>query len=789
MFKSFVISALRNLKKNKLYAAINVFGLALGIACCLVIFIVVRFETSFDNYHTKADRIYRVNWYQETDQGRMFNGCNYSPLAASIREEVTGLEETTGVFCLQRYEFSIDSQLYEEQYAFFADSHYFNVFDVKWISGNKHTALLNPGTVVVTRKFADDYLGGYDNALNAELALHNKVSLRVSGVVENPPLNTDHPYSLLISYPTLALFQPETTDNWQEVTAGATYIVFRAETDATTIYKQLNSIIRKYLKPDQAAITKFHLLPLNDNHDRNYDYTSFNYDFPVPIMIILAIVSCMIALIACVNFVNLATAQSLTRAREVGIRKTMGSTKGALVLQYLSESLVITSLAVMVGIIVSYASIHKLNELYGANNLKLDIVQDPAILIFIVLITVIITLLSGFYPAFILSRFKPVLALKSQTSTGSLKGFTLRKTLVVLQFTAAQILILVTFIMIKQISFFKHRPIGYDPTTMLVIPYLYEDKGNERNAFYNELNNIPGIANFSFGNAGNNRVDFYIRELDKHTAIVSYADTSYLSTFNLKLLSGMNVNPPTHGSSPGVVVNESLIDKLGLTSPASAVGTIFTLGDQEVVIQGVVNNTYTNPMSNTIDPLIIRYDPEQFVAVVIDLSTKHFPQTLTEIERAWQRVYPNYLFRFTFMDDSIDREYGFYNLIFGILGIASFLAMFIGCLGLYGLVSFMALQRTKEIGIRKVLGATVTNILEMFTKETLVLLFIAFMFASPLAYLVGMALLTEFPQKVSPGPGIFLFTLLGSVAIALSTVTYRSFLAAIKNPADSLRAE
>ena len=789
MFKSFLISAVRNVQKNKLYATINILGLALGIACCLVIFTIVKYETSFDDYHTKAERIYRVNWYQKSDKGMLFNGCNYSPLAETIREEVSGLESVTGVYCLQRYEFSIQNHVFEDKYAFFVDQHYFDVFDVKWVAGNKAKSLLNPGSVVVTKKFADDYLAGVDKALGATIMFHSKLSLTVTGVVLNPPSNTDHPYSVLISYPTLAQFKPETVNNWKEVSSGATYVVLQKNTQAKIIYTQLNSIIKNHLAENQAKITSFHLLPLNDNHDRNYDYTSFTYDFPVPLMIILSIISGMIAFIACVNFVNLATAQSLKRAREVGIRKTMGSNRGFLILQYLCEAFVITALAVVTGIVISHFAINKLNELYGGDYLQLELLQDPSTLLFIFAITVVITALSGFYPAFVLSGFKPVLALKSQTNSGNSRGFTLRKALVVIQFSAAQILILVTLIMVNQISFFKQRPLGYNPETLLIVPYLYRDNGTEIEKFNRELNEIPGIGNVSFGDVGNNRADFYIRKSEKQTTILSYADTSYKHTFNLTLLAGKNLRIPATTSSREVLVNEALINKLGISSPEAAIGSIFTLNDEDVIIIGVINNTYTNPMSSTIDPVTIRYDADKFVAAAINMSTENIPQTLGAIDRAWKVVYPNYIFRFNFMNDTIDREYGFYNIIFGILGVASFLAIFIGCLGLYGLVSFMALQRTREIGIRKVFGASVSNIILMFTQESTWLLAIAFVIASPLAHFAGIAMLMEFPERISPGFEIFVVTLFGSIAIALITVSYRSFIAARKNPVDSLRTD
>jgi putative ABC transport system permease protein len=788
MLRSFFITAIRNLRKNRLYAAINILGLALGFACCMVIFVIVKYETSFDDYHSKADRIYRVNLNQQTSQGRRLDGCNYSPLPEAIRNDVAGLEAVTGVYCLQVYQFAKDENLFEGKFAFFADQHYFDVFDVDWIAGNQKQALSLPNSVVVTDSFAEMFLGGRD-ALGSTFIVENKLTLTVTGIVKTPPTNTDHPYSILISYPSLATFNPETVDNWNTIGAGATYVVVNKNMKPEQLYPQLNGIIQKHLRQDVAKNTEFFLMPLNDNHDRNYDYSSFTYDFPVPVMVILSIIAGMIAFIACVNFVNLATAQSLKRAKEVGLRKTMGSSRGHLIAQYMSEAFVITLFSVMVGLLIAEVGMIQLNALYGGNYLRFNLLSDPSTLLFIAGVTALISILAGFYPAFILSGYKPVLALKSQTHSGKTKGLTVRRGLVIGQFAGAQILILVTIIMINQINFFKDRSYSFNPETIVVIRTLRGNENQQHDKLNHELRKIPGVIQYSFGNVGNESVEFYNQEQNKHSGILSYADTSYIHTFNTELLAGRNFSSDASHSSSEVIVNESLVKALGVENPRVAIGSVYTLNNQEVVIRGVVKDSYTKPLSNKIDPVSFQYLPEKFTGLAINISTDDIPGTLTGIERAWKAVYPNYLCKYQFMDDSLNREFGFFNIIFSFLGTASFLAIFIGCLGLYGLVSFMAIQRTKEIGIRKVFGATVTNIIMMFTKESVVLIVIAFIVASPLAHVVGIGMLMEFPERVNPGVGIFAMTLLGSLLIALLTVAYRSFRAAIQNPGESLKSE
>ena len=794
MFRSFFISAIRNLKKNKVYAAINASGLALGIACCMVIFVMVRYESSFDDYHSKADRIYRVNLNQKTPDGRRMDGCNYTPLAEAIRGEVTGLEAVTGVFCLRFYQINKEDGIYKNKYAFFADQDYFDVFDVKWIAGDQEVALSRPNTVVVTDAFAEKFLGGIDKALGNTFLLDNKLNLTVTGIVHAPPTNTDHPYSILISFPSLDEFLPEGIDNWKFFRTGATYVVFNKDTQKEQVYPQFDEIINKYLEKDLARNTQFFLMPLKDNHDRNYDYNNFTYDFPVPVMVILSIIAGMITFIACINFVNLATAQSLTRAREVGIRKTLGSGRFQLMSQYMSEAFVITLLALIAGMGLAKLAMSQLNLQYGGSYLQFNLLGEPSTLIFIAGITMLITFLAGFYPAFVLSGYRPVWALKSQGNSGKSKGLSLRRALVLLQFVGAQILILVTIIMIHQINHFKERPLTYNPQAVVLLPDLFGNEMNRYTKLSQELQKIPGVINHTFASRLPTRgeyVEFYGEEgeINKHVGFMIYGDTAYLGTFNMKLIAGQNFPQNQLHASSKVIVNQTLVKVLGIESPGAAIGTIYTLNDQEVQILGVIEDFYTRPLSSKIDPVMLQYNPEKIVSVAINITTNRVFETMDGIEKAWKSAFPDNLYGYEFADDILNQHFNLFNTTFTVLGIAAFLAIFIGCLGLYGLVSFMAVQRTKEIGIRKVMGASVSNILKMFTKESFVLILIAFAIAAPLAHLVGIALLMELPERVNPGIGIFLMTLIISLLIAGMTVGYRSFSAAIQSPVNSLRHE
>lgn len=587
---------------------------------------------------------------------------------------------------------------------------------------------------------------------------------------------------------------PETVDNWETVGQGSTYVVFHANTTREQIYPQLEMLINKYLDIEIAKNTKFFLMALNDNHDRNFDYSSYTYDFPVPVMIMLSIMAGMIAVIACINFINLATAQSLTRAREVGIRKTLGCSRLNLIVQYMSEGFVITLIAVSAALLLAQFGMRLLNEQYGGTYLQFNFLSNPSTLIFISGIVVLITILAGFYPAFVLSGYRPVLALKSQSGNAGSKGLTLRRGLVLSQFIGAQMLILVTLIMVGQISHFKERPLDYKPETMVMLPHLRGNENGKHARQAEELREISGVVGYTFSYGlpqGGQPLKFYGKkgEDQSQTALVNYVDNEYFHTFNIDLLAGDDFSAGLTQASAEVLVNEAMVRALELERPNLAIGNIYNLNGQEVKIRGVFKDYYTRPMSSTIDPVALKYDPAMFSGVTLSIASDNVPETITAIEAAWKTVYPDYLCRYQFLDDALARRYGFFSFIFTFFGSAAFLAIVIGCLGLYGLVSFMAVRRTREIGVRKVLGATISNIMVMFTKEHVALILIAFVIAAPLSHYLGKAMLMELPERTNPGVGVFVLTLAGSLFLAAITVSYRSFAAAVQSPADTLRTE
>ena len=794
MIRNYFKVSLRNLGKNISYTIINVLGLALGIACCTVIFVIVRFETSFDDYHSKSDRIYRVNLKDESPHAwRRLNGCNYAPLAAAIREEVTGIDAASGVFCIKGYQFKVKESIHEESFAFFVDEHYPEVFDVEWLAGNSAKSLNGPNVAVVTDEFARNYFGTIENAIGQTILFANKLTLTVSGIVKKPPKNTDHPYSILISFSSLSQFIPEVL-NWESISQSATYVVLSSKSNVGQLHPQLEAIASKNLTEERMKEVSFFLMPLEDNHDRNGDFNSFNYDFPLPVLILLSVIASMIALIACINFVNLATAQSLNRSREVGVRKTLGSSRSQLIAQYMIETSIITTFSMVLALLLAKGAMNFLNAQYQGTELVFNIFKDPSMLIFLVLLVFFITVLAGFYPAFVLSRYKPIDALKSRSMMGKVGGLSLRRGMVIVQFFGAQLLILVMLIILTQIDVFKSRDLGFDPKEVVrVLPPSIEERTDYRKLL-EKVQGLHGVKaqTLSSGYLTGGEImefrPFEDLELIKNGRVL-YADEGYLETYGIRLLAGENLSPFTMQGAREVLVNRTLINALGIKGPETAIGFTFTLNKVQVIIKGVVEDFFTHPMSNRVDPVVIEFDSERNLILSLKIGSESTVSTLSSLENIWIETFPDHLFKYEFMEDTLKRQYGFFTAVSSFLGTASFLAIFIGCLGLYGLVSFMAIQRQKEIGIRKVMGASVANVIRLFAKESVLLIFLSFIAAAPIAYYGGGLLLSELPDPSNPGVMVFIFTLIVSIVIGCLTVGFEAFRAARINPVDCLKEE
>ncbi|MDO1447375.1 ABC transporter permease [Rhodocytophaga aerolata] len=791
MLKNYLTIALRNLLRNKVYAILNIAGLALGVASCLLLLLVVRNELGYDNFHSKADRIYRV-----TLNALDFNSNVSLAVAPAMRNDFSQLEQITQTFYQRDGMVEIGGNRYNEKSFAYADEHYFNVFDYEWIAGDRNTALQEPNTVVLTQSIAAKYFGD-QNPIGQTIRLNNQYDLQVTGLIKDVPSNTHFPFIFLASWKTLEKNFKNGLTNFWNIPGGSYLYILLPESYSV---KQLEAGIKPFLKKNWGEeVAKSANMPIQPLHNIHFDQRYIN-NIITPTgretFYALAGVALFIIITACINFVNLATAQAIKRSKEVGVRKVLGAQRVELIWQFLGEVTLLVLLSVFIALVTTRLALPAMSQ-YLDINISVSQLLAPSFIAIILTLTISMILLSGIYPALVQSGFRPALALKSKMAAPSSKGLTLRKSLVVIQFCISQILIIGTVVVASQMDFFRNQNLGFSKEAVLTFGLPGADQ-NKRDVLRTALLSYPGVQEISFASGApaynNNFTSFQSKELgltEDDVTEVKFVDEKYMGMFGFELLAGKAITEANRKDSTfNIVVNETLIHKLGITDPGEAIGKTITInGDLTVPIMGVVRDFQSESKHKKIRACVMAYLPDAFGQVSVRIEPKQMRQTIQAIDKLWSATFPEYLFEYEFLDEHIASMYKQEERMYMAFQLFSAIAIFIGCLGLYGLVSFMALQKTKEIGIRKVLGASVWNIVYLFTREFAGLILISFLIAAPIAYYMMYAWLQNFAYSISIGWTVFLVAVLASFIIAALTVSYRSITAALVNPVKSLRSE
>ena len=783
MFKSYFKVAVRTLLHNKSYAFINVAGLALGLAASIVIFLVVQNELSYDRFHQSANRTYRV-----TVHALDYNPSVAFAIAPAFRNDFPEAEHVSQYYYRGSGLIKAGEERYQEKGYAFADDQFTQIFDFAWLAGNAKTALKDPNTVVLTESMARKYFGTND-VLGKTIRLDNRYDLQVTGVIKDLPSNTHLSFIFLVSWETIK--KEVNISNFWSIQGGYLYVTLPVDLSEKNVTDRLPAFIRKNWGEDIAKESVLILQPLLEIHfDKRY-LTQITMPRSKETIYGLAGIALFIILTACINFINLSTAQSLKRAKEVGIRKTLGAFRRQLITQVLCE----TSLLVILSIILALGAVSSfLPSAASLLNVKVDLAQllKPEFISAIVGVTVITILFAGIYPALMLSGFQPIKALKSRVSDRSGENYYLRKGLVVVQFAITQVLLIGTLVAGNQMDFFLNQDMGFEKEAVVSFP-----TGNKADALRQKLLNIPGVQEISFASAGpaynTNFAPFSSPESGMDEVDVTelkQVDENYMTMYKLELLAGEPiVRPNENDTITNVVVNETLIKRLGLQDPEKALGKRVLIGRSPVFIKGVVRDFQSESKHKKIRACIIWYDSEAFWQTSVKLHPQNMRETLGAIDEGWSELNPESLFTYEFMDDHIAKLYAQEEKMYNAFRLFSGIAILIGCLGLYGLVSFMAVQRTKEIGIRKVLGASVSGIVVLFFDQFIWLIVIAFVIAVPLAWYTMDQWLHEFAYHIDIGAGIFLISILVTFVIAGITVSHQSIKAALVNPVKSLRSE
>ena len=794
MIRNYLTIALRNLWKNKAHTLINVLGLALGIASSIIIFFIVSFELSYDDFHEKSDRIYRLTLSGEREGESYYNNTVPMPLPGAIRKDFTAdIEE---VLRIERVDDRIllegKTVLIKEDKAF-TENAYFSLFNFPLIAGNPETILKQPNEVVLTRSLSAKLYGDYHKAIGSTftlLAEDQEYELEVKGIMEDLPENTDFTYEMLIS----SAGREEET-NWDfYFSSFNAFVLLPEKTDAVIIEERLNLLHRQYA--DVAHINKnnvkIQLQPLSDIH-YNDQYSGFPYHKMSKANLAgLSAIAGILLLLGCINFVNLATAISTKRNKEIGIRKTLGSNRRQIILHLLGEAFIITVLAMILSLGLAEFGLLYLKKLY-ANLAPVNLHFTVESGFFFLVILLLVTLLAGLYPSWLLSRFKPVHMFKAPFTTLQQKRFSLRQSLVVFQFFVSQVFIVCTLVIAQQMNFLMNAPLGFDTSAVITLDLADEDPQN-RERFASMLSGESGVRQLSFSAFSAISQNMYGgiyevdgREEDDQQVSLQFADEHFFETHNMQLLAGEVYIPSDSGS--GFVANASFVRTLGLQDPEQALGKYVTVWGMTLPVVGVVADYHANSFEDKIEPMLITNQSSFYSSLNLKVNRQQAAEVIEKLEASWKLTYPEYDFSYEFLDERVRSFYLDYERNLSLAQLFAGMTILIGCLGLYGLVMFMAERRTKEVGIRKVLGASLQQIVVLFSKEFIKLILVAFVLAAPLAYYLSQQWLRTFAYTVEITAFTFAICLAAIMVIVLLTVGYQSIKAALANPVKSLRNE
>ena len=808
MFGNYLKITFRNLWRNKAFSAINILGLAIGMAVCLLISLYVLDELSYDRFHEKADRIYRLD--ADIKFGGSDNKYAVAPAPAGAAllhdypfiENFARLHETSALV-------KKGSQNIAEHQVAFADSSLFQVFTLPMVEGNPDKALATPGSAVITESIARKYFDT-PQALGKTLILENKQFYKVTGVIKDLPQNSSLKKDIYLS---MLNHEESKEDNWISNNF-VTFIVLRQGTPPAKLEARFGEFLKKYLQPQLAQAlnikslsdfekggnyVRYNLTPLTKIHLHSSKVAELSPNGSIQYVYIFSAVAVFILFIACINFMNLSTARSAGRAKEVGIRKVLGSFRSSLISQFLSESVMLSLIAFVLAIGFARLLLPYFNEL-AVKQMNFSFSEKPLLFPLLLLFAVVVGLLSGSYPAFFLSAFKPVQVLKGKLSAG-MKSGNLRSVLVVFQFFASVFLLICTFVIYRQLSFIQNKQLGFQREQVLVINDT-QALGSKMQSFKEEVvKEMPEIKSGTVSSylpvpSWRSNTSFFPEgeiSQDKGVLMQNWGvDTDYLRTLGMQLVKGRDFDKNLPTDSSAILLNESAVQVFGFKDPIGK--KIFTFEDvrtgkmRAYTVIGVVKNFNYESLRENVGALGLYLSKTQ-ATISFRLQTANVSQTLSRMESKWKNMADGQPFNYQFMDEAFDNIYRTEQRTGKIFISFAVLAIFIACLGLFGLAAFSAEQRTKEIGIRKVLGASVGQVVTLLSKDFLRLVLIAFVIAVPTAWFAMNRWLQDYAYRIDLSWWIFALAGLLALAIALLTVSFQAIRAALANPVKSLRTE
>ena len=816
MLRNYFLVAIRSFWRNKTFSLINIIGLSIGISASLVIFLLVKYDFSFDKFEKEGSRIYRVVADYKSQNETGHSNCLSEPMGAAANKEVPGLEIVAPVRTLDETRVTIPFPdvnhpriLRKQKDLAAVDENYFSIIGYTWLAGSPATSVQQPYQVVLTEKNARLYYAGtrYTDIIGKSIILDDTIHATIAGIVKDLAGNTDFNFGTFLSRSTFytSRLKPEGFGQWGYVnSADQLFVRLAPGTKPATVNTQLTKILTVNSKPDPRDhfTSTVHLQPLSDIHF-NLDYGVFDQSRQAhkPTLYGLLAVAAFLLLLACINFINLTTAQASLRAKEIGIRKTMGGHRRQLTFQFLAETFVLTLMATILSIILTPFLI-KIFADFIPDDFHFSLLQQPGIIAFLGILVLAVTLLSGIYPALVLSGFKPILVLKNQaySNTGKTRSAWLRKSLTISQFVIAQVFIIATLLVAKQISYVLNKDLGFKKDAIVYFRTNDRESAKKKPVLLNKLKAIPGIAMISISSNPPSSNGMWSSTMNfndgkkeiRENVQVKFADSNYFRMYGLHLLAGTSASQSD--TTNAVVINETYLHVLGYQDPQRIIGKQINWNNGNRTIVGVMADFHQRSLHESINPLVVANGTAKASVFNIALQPRssdgsNWPATTAAIEKAFRSVYPNDDYDYQFVDETIAKFYTAEKNISRLLLWATGLTIFISCLGLLGLVIYITNQRTKEIGIRKVIGATVTQLILLLSRDFLKLIGIAILIAIPIAWWGSRKWLENFAYRTSLSWWVFAAGGGSLLLIAMIILCVRTFQAAVVNPVESLRSE
>jgi putative ABC transport system permease protein len=798
MFKNYLHIALRNIKKHKGYSLINILGLAIGMACCILIFSYILYELSYDKYHENADMIYRIKSDAQIGDNHLHIPKSSPPMAGYMVENFAEVTNATRIRELGSVPVRYRENQYYEGRIFYADNSFLDMFTFPLLKGDPETALKTAYTVVITEDIARKYFGD-ENPIGKVLTVEESAKFTVTGVVSNVPRNSHFIFDMLCSFETHAKNNRMSMVNWLSLNY-YTYIMIREGSDPWALEQKFPDMIATNAGNILNAVKgdiKLTLQPITSIHLHSRLEQEISATSNIAYIFIFSAIALFILFIACMNFMNLATARSTKRAQEVGMRKVLGAHRTKIIRQFLGESIITSVIACFVALLIVEIALPLFRSISGTN-LGINYLKIPWLIPGLIGLTLFVGLTAGSYPAFFLSSFQPIRVLKGSERIGS-ASLRFRGVLVILQFTISIVLIIGTIITFNQLKFMKNTALGFEKEQILIVPISDESTVKSLAPFKEELKNLPGIINVAASSHVPGQTTYYNPFLPEGFTRDQMpwmgqlnVDTDYIPTMGIEFLAGRNFSSELQtDQTRSVIINETAARRFGWDNPVGkTVGELSDSGGffRRIVI-GVVKDFHIESLHREIGPLLITNNPEWLNSLSLRISPNNIPATLGFLSEKWRQHNPLRPFQYFFLDDSFDSQYRADERLSKIFSYFSILAIFIACLGLFGLASYTAEQRTKEIGIRKVLGATISGIVKLLTKEFSKWILIANIIAWPIGYFAMRKWLQGFAYRTSIEFLTFMLSAVIALAIALLTVSYQAFKAAKADPVKSLRYE